>query len=874
MNPDRWRRVKELFQQALDRPVDERDAFIDAATTEDEPLRREVRTLLSSHDSSSEFLNEPPSAAAAEVTAQRDVASRVGERIGPYKVLRLIGRGGTGSVYLAVRDDDEFQRRVAIKLVRRGMATSDILRRFRSERQILASIDHPYIARLLDGGSTDEGVPYFVMEYIEGEPINVYCDSNRLSIEERLELFCQACSAVQVAHQNLVVHRDIKPGNILVSADGVPKLLDFGIAKLLNPELSAGVHDPTLLELRVMTPEYASPEQIRGAAITTASDVYSLGVLLYELLTGRRPYQLDNLAIPDMELVVCTTQPSRPSDAVPQTDTAPSVEGLATRLDAAAVAEARGEAPERLRRVLAGDLDNIVLMALRKEANRRYSSVEHFADDIRRYLKGLPVMARTDTVGYRVGKFVGRHRLAVAVSVMAAVFGLALATTIVVQAGQVAAERDRAQRAAARATAVSDFLQEIMASADPIEGLGRDVTVIESVEAAVPRIDATFANQPDLQAAVRHTIGTTFSRLGRLAEAEEQLRSALAIRKEIDGSPNLDVAATLNSLGEVLYDRGDVDGAEQLYRQALEMREGLLGTEHADVAWVLDNVANTAHDRGDLEQAESMYREVLRIRRSVLRPEHQDIASSLNNLASIHHDREELDDAERLYRESLALSRRALGDEHPDVATSLTNLAALLLDLQRSDEAEPLLREALDMNRKLLGARHPGVVNALENLAALLEERGAAAEARELYSESLQASRQIWGDGLMVADTLASLAHLELHSDEPAAAEPYFAEAVELMRRSVAADDPVLAWVIASYGQCLLELGRYDESERALLEAFKTEQARENQDAVALADIASGLVALYEAWNRGDEASAYRVLAQGAAAEIDGGDGS
>ena len=221
------------------------------------------------------FLNNPPQAAAAAVTELHDRASRVGDRIGPYKVLRRIGRGGTGSVYLAVRDDDEFQRRVAIKLVRRGMATTDILRRFRSERQILASIDHPYIARLLDGGSTDDGVPYFVMEYIEGEPINVYCDRNQLSIEDRLTLFCQVCSAVQVAHQNLVVHRDIKPGNILVSAEGVPKLLDFGIAKLLNPELSAAVDDPTMLELRVMTPEYASPEQIRGGAITTASDVYS-----------------------------------------------------------------------------------------------------------------------------------------------------------------------------------------------------------------------------------------------------------------------------------------------------------------------------------------------------------------------------------------------------------------------------------------------------------------------------------------------------------------------------------------------------------------------------------------------------------------------
>ncbi len=864
MNADRWRRVKELFQQALERPADEREAFIDDATAGDETLRREVRTLLSSHDSAADFLDDPPQAAAAQVIDLRDGGSRIGERIGHYKVLRRIGRGGTGSVYLAVRDDDEFQRRVAIKVVRRGMATADILRRFRGERQILASIDHPFIARLLDGGSTDDGLPYFVMEYIEGEPINVYCDRNQLSVDERLELFCLVCSAVQVAHQNLVVHRDIKPGNILVSADGVPKLLDFGIAKLLNPELSAGVQDPTVLEMRVMTPEYASPEQIRGGAITTTSDVYSLGVLLYELLTGRRPFQLDNLPMPDIEVLVGTTHPSRPSDVVPQTKSAARSLGSAPRLDPAAIAEARGAVPERLQRALTGDLDNIVLMALRKEPNRRYSSVEHFSDDVQRHLKGLPVRARADTLGYRAGKFVGRHRLGVAVGATAAVFGLALAATIVVQSGQVAVERDRAERSAERATAVSDFLQEIMASADPIRGVGRDVTVIESVEAAVPRIAATFADQPDLQAAVRHTIGTTFARLGRLEEAEGQLRSALTLRREASGA-SLETAATLNSLGEVRFDRGDLQDAEQLYRESLETRERFRGRQHADVAEVLDNLANVLHERGNLGQAENMYREVLQIRRLVLGPDHRDVASSLNNLATIHHDRGELDDAERLYRESLELSRATLGDEHPELATSLSNLAALLMDRERLEAAEPLLREALAMNRKVLGDRHPGVVNALENLAVLLDERGEHTEARELFLESLRMSRLIWGEGLNVADTLVSLGHVEMGSGSPERAEPYYAEALGVIRRDPESGPEELIWVSGAYARSLLDLGRYRQSERALLEAMQTAQSQADPDAQLLGDIAADLVHLYEAWARPGEADAYRVLAQDAA---------
>ena len=433
MTPERWELMKGLFDSALERGPAERSEFLRKACGGDEGLRAELERLLSSYESNKSIADEPPSG-----------DGLADQKIGSYRIVRQIGVGGMGAVFLAVRADDTFSKRVAIKLVRTGVDTQAVLKRFRQERQILAPLDHPNITKLLDGGTTEQGLPYFVMDYVEGTRIDRYCDTHKLSINERIALFREVCSAVQYVHQNLVVHRDLKPSNILVTADGVPKLLDFGIAKLLKPDVFTLSLDATVAEFRPMTPGYASPEQVRGEPVTTASDVYSLGVILYELLTSCRPYKLSGDSPDEIRQAVCEQEPEKPSITL-------------TRLDqetakprkfptAESVAALRATVPEKLRRQLAGDLDNIVMKALRKEPQRRYSSAEQLSDDLRRYLEGLPVTAHPDTQAYRTGKFVRRHKLGVAAAALLvlSLLGGVLGTTWQMRVAQ--RERARAQQ--------------------------------------------------------------------------------------------------------------------------------------------------------------------------------------------------------------------------------------------------------------------------------------------------------------------------------------------------------------------------------------------------------------------------------------------
>jgi len=439
-----WHRIEEVFVAALEHESFERDKFLDEACANDEPLRAEVDSLLASHEQAGGFIEAPAVAfvhelLTDELTGSDEEAavapSLSGQRVGNYAIERELGRGGMGTVYLAHRADDQYKKLVAIKIVRRGMDTNDIVRRFRNERQILASLEHPNIARLLDGGTTGDGVPYIVMEYVEGVTITNYCDEQRLKTTERLQMFRIVCAAVQHAHQNLVVHRDLKPSNMLITADGTPKLLDFGIAKLLSPELSDDTSEHTLTELRILTPDYASPEQVRGETLTTTSDIYSLGVVLYELLTGHRPYHLINHAPHELARVIGEQQPAKPSTAAASVeiltrgdDTKPQ-----TAITPEAVSRARDTQPDKLHRLLSGDLDNVILMAMRKEPARRYSSVGQFSEDIRRHLDGLPVIARTDTFQYRSQKFIQRNKLGVAAATLVV---LTLIGGIVATAGQ------------------------------------------------------------------------------------------------------------------------------------------------------------------------------------------------------------------------------------------------------------------------------------------------------------------------------------------------------------------------------------------------------------------------------------------------------
>jgi serine/threonine protein kinase len=610
MDPERWRRIEEVFGAALDVAPEGRDALLAEACREDGALRREVEALLGSRDRAGAFMMTPAFDDGVALIRPATSAPVAGDRIGPYEIVREIGRGGMGAVYLASRADDAYSRRVAIKVIARGAASRDIQRRFRNERQILASLDHPNIARLLDGGATADGRPYFVMEHVEGESLVDYCDRERLTIEERLRLFRKICGAVHHAHQNLVVHRDLKPSNILVTAEGEPKLLDFGIAKLLAVAPSDETLAETAPAARAMTPAYASPEQVRGAPVTTASDVYALGVILYNLLAGRHPYRFDTLSLHDVERVICERDPAKPSDVVTRVGE-PTADGAAAEPTPEAVGDARDVAPERLRRILSGDLDNIALMAMRKEPARRYASAADLSEDIRRYLEGLPVRARKDTFGYRAGKFVRRNKAGVAAAafVLLALVGGVVATTW--QARIARAEQARAERRFDDVRRLANsMLFEIHDSVRDLAGSTPTRRLL--VTRALEYLDSLAAESDD-DASLQRELAAAYEKVGDIQGnpyvanlgdthgALESYRKALAIREALgpaDADARRELAITHRSIGDVLEQQGDVEGCVASYRTSLAVLEEASVATPADAA-VLDELARAHEALGD-----------------------------------------------------------------------------------------------------------------------------------------------------------------------------------------------------------------------------------------------------------------------------------
>ena len=582
MTPERWVQIRKIFDGALERPEVDRAAYLRVVCARDDELRREVESLLSSHDSAGDFLDKPAANVVPAISGMTHtlVSSSVdvpeyppGYRVGPYELQKCIGRGGMGSVWLATRFDNEFKKRVAIKLVKRGMDTQEILRRFRLERQVLAGLTHPNIAALIDGGSTADGLPYLVMEYVEGIRIDRYCERHKSTITERLGLFRQVCAAVQYAHGNLVVHRDLKAGNILVTEDGIPKLLDFGIAKLIRTEFSTLAAAETRPELRPMTLDYASPEQVRGEPITTATDVYSLGVLLYKLLTGKSPYGLAARSDTTLRKAICEQEPLKPS-AVVLTDEKAIIPQATQKIDIAHE-ETRDKARRRLKKKLAGDLDMIVLMALRKEPLRRYASVEQFSGDIRRYLGGRPVIARSDTFGYRAARFIRRNAAAVAASTVAA---LALFGATIFE-----------QRSAARAThqesAAEQRLKVLESESLRQQGDLMDTyfrlaasqsgpAALETYRAALASARAFERPHPGLPEASRY-VARAAVKVGELApeEALDRFTEARSRLEPLAETAPGDYFSALQGLGRVQLKNRNVLGALASFSRALQVAE-------------------------------------------------------------------------------------------------------------------------------------------------------------------------------------------------------------------------------------------------------------------------------------------------------------
>jgi eukaryotic-like serine/threonine-protein kinase len=681
-------------------------------------VKAEVRSLLE-QNLPADFLVAPifSAAAIANVSVEEPQDPLIGQVVRSWKIERLLGTGGMGSVYLASRADRQFEQRVAVKVVKRGMDTDELLRRFRAEQRTLGQLRHPNIAALLDAGSLVDGRPYLIMEYVDGSPINLYCRERQLGTEARLKLFIAVCGAVQFAHKNLVIHRDIKPGNILVTGDGIPKLLDFGVAKVMELDRSMTV---TGMDQRPLTPEYASPEQVEGRPVTTATDVYSLGVVLYELLSGVSPYTFKTRSAAEIIRTVVSTTPEPPSTAVLSTHSA-----------------RRDISPVRLRKELQGDLDTIALMAMRKEPERRYASTDQLADDIGRYLKGLPVTARRDTLGYRTVKFLKRNALASTLGLVAALgLGVGVAA-VAIQSQVVKRQRDQAFTARDQSEATTKFLRDMLESASPFKG-GPDLKVRDVLDQAAARLQSDLSDRPLVQASLRSTIGTAYLGLGEIPKAEREIRASYDTRMRVADAQHHDVAEAHVDMGTLLYHKQEFAEAEKHLLKALEIFRSIRGDHNADIARVQNNLGPVLRSAGRTEAAIAALEDAVRIRRADSGPRSLELAESLNNYGNALRQANRLADAEIAVVESLSIRTEVLGELSPLVAQSTANLAVLIHSQGDLDRAAPLYAKAIELERQGLGEKHPDRAYTLNSYATLLKMKKDWEAAAGFYRQALE----------------------------------------------------------------------------------------------------------------------------------------
>ena len=791
MTPERWAQLREAFQRVIDRAPGERESALQQACGGDAELRREVEAMLESDAHSDQHLHQAIGGAVAQVIEDTR-ASLVGTVLGGYRITGVLGHGGMGAVYLAERADRQFHQRVAIKLVEQMAVHPQLRARLRAERQILANLEHPYIARLIDGGESDAGVPYLVIEYVDGLPIDKYCRKHELSIRSRLELFEKVCEAIDYAHRNLVVHRDLKPGNILVAQDGNPKLLDFGVAKLLAPD-----HGYTLavtrLQDRLLTPEHAAPEQVLGRPITIATDVYARGVLLYHLLCDRSPYALHASTIQGLERAICNEDPPRPSSLFRRGRSMALLE--AGGFDPQASAADRGVSPERLQRALSGDIDEIVLKAMRKEPEARYATSALLAADIRRHLDGDLVTARQGSRRYRAYKFVRRHAAAVAVASIIIASLAGFAALMWVQRQQLEVQRDLAAQERDRATQVSTFMVDIFSATDPFKAQGRDVTATELLERGAARIQGDLSQQPEVRAQMLDSIGYAFQRKGDQKRAIPLLEQSLQIRRQAATGPTPLLVTSLRNLADALRMAGNAASAEGYYRQALQMSRDLFGERDARVADVMVGLGRLLYPNpARIGEGERLLRDALSIYREQRGPEDSEVAATLSDLGNLMIWKDDLAAAEQFHRQALRIYQATVPRTHPDYAQTLSSLGYELSRRGNLAEAEKVLTEALELKREVFGTQSPQLSGVLETLATVHEQLGERRQAMALVEEALTITRQNKGErDVDTAVLLDSLARLQWKAGELEAARRNVLSALNIYDEKLPSDHPYIA---------------------------------------------------------------------------------
>lgn len=838
----RWQRIEVLFHRALEVDEDARAAWVQQACGDDLELRAELESLLAPAEMT---LGAVKGAVAEAAGAMFEAEAGEPGRIGAYRIVRTLGQGGMGTVYLAERDDDQYKRLVAIKVLRSALSRSPAFQvLFRSERQILADLDHPNIARMLDGGITDRGAPYLVMEYIDGIALDIYCQQHKLGLAERLGLFKALCSAVAYAQSHMVIHRDLKPMNVLVGADGTPKLLDFGIAKLMNPYDSIPEPAAGLDTERMLTPDYASPEQLLGQPISTATDVYALGVLLFELLTGELPFggvragmgpRESERSRREQARAICEQPPRLPSDVSLRTAALPAAEA----------------------RKLRGDLDAIVLKALRKLPAERYPGAAQMLSDLDRHAKNLPVEAVEPTLAYSLGKFVQRHRVGVWLTAVAAIL-------VVVFALSMGFLARRATRGEARARREETFLASIFKTATPEGAKGDKLTTRQVLDEAVGRLDTELADDPQLQGNIAENIAEAYMAQGLYDQADPLLQRALKVAEKFDGKRSKTYRDDLANLANEIRLKGDYQRAEPLLREALTLAQSNYKSRSIEVAHAQSMLGECLYLEDSNTESEALLRQALDTERTIdanlqdgtrsylalvlerrgafveaaqllrestemsAKQEGRESANyliSLHNLAGAEIDAGDLDGAARSEQEVLTTRRKIWGYDHPDTAYSLNNLGFIYLEQGRWQQAEPLLLENVAITAKLGDGKSPRYAIALANVGRVQEQKGDLSSAAGSYDKGLQilvASGRL--NSLYEAKIETYQAQLANDRGDPAAGQRIAEQALALERKLGGETNPLVASGLLTLGESKLLAGDGPGAEAAFQQALQIRQ--------------------------------------------------
>lgn len=816
-------------------PVGERTAYLEFACANDPGLRERVDALLRAHEKAGDFLGKFPVDAALGGGRTLSAGPGPGDRIGHYKLLQQIGEGGCGIVFMA-EQHEPVRRLVALKVIKAGMDTKSVIARFEAERQALAMMDHPNIAKVLEAGATDAGRPYFVMELVRGVKITEYCDQNSLTTSARLQLFILVCEAVQHAHQKGIIHRDIKPSNILVTttAEGkaLPKVIDFGIAKATTNQRLTDKTLFTAFEMLIGTPAYMSPEQaaLTSVDVDTRTDIYSLGVLLYELLTSKTPFDAHELlkaGLDEIRRVIREQEPVRPSTRL----------STMAGQDLTTIAQCRRAEPPKLVRALTGDLDWIVMKALEKDRARRYQTASGMAQDIQHYVVGEAVAARPPNALYKFQKLFLRNKLlfgGLGIIAVLLVAGLGITTWLLAKENRTRLEADSARSQAeadkkyalseaAKSRQVTQFMEDMLQGVGPSVARGRDTAMLKEIlDKAAERVGKELTNQPAVEAELRSMIGSVYHELALYDKAETMHRAALANYNRLFGTENKEVAASLNNLARVLLEEGRRDEAESAFREALAIRQRIFGNEHPDVATSLQGLSEVLRRKGNQSEAVRLNVEALEMRRKVLGNDNLEVADSLHKLAALVAERGEFAQAESMEREVLAMQRKFVGDEHPMIATTLLNLNIMLCGQGKQEEAEMGHRQVLAMQRRLYGDEHPAVAVSLESLGLILQQRGKLAEAEINLREALSIQGKFLSDESPQRLTFfRHLAELLEVAGKLAEAETVYRQMLDMRVKSLGEEHLDVAESLDALANVLQAQGKLTEAETMYRRALK-----------------------------------------------------